>query len=225
MKPRRNLVPSQQDNSGLALAQGDLGVNLFIVLLVVLATLTVAQVSSTSEGYLTPYKRGQTEVPKGPPPLGWQPVLPVVYPKLIARKGQLHLLDMTGVARAFAAQEPMDLGADARDTSRMRENDAEPSAHTVFLRFYSDTVPAAISRASLPLSDVQTEEGNLFLDLLTDTPKVDLFVYPDDVVAVGSIMDALHNRGIAVRLVSMQRDDIFGFVYSGSDLGLEKTFK
>ena len=79
------------DTEGIALAQGDLSINLFIVLLIILSVLTVAQVSSGNQGYRAPYFQGPADDTAGPPVLGWQPLLPA-YPKLVLRGGRVYLV-------------------------------------------------------------------------------------------------------------------------------------
>lgn len=213
------------DTSGMALAQGDLAVNLFIVLVVVLSTLTVAKVSSRSDGFLAPYRRAVLSETPDALVTRWQPVLPV-YPKLVAHDERVYLTDLTALARSFARAETLDLGPDVADTSRMREGDLDPSASTVFLRFYGKaTFPEMLSAASLPLDALDTAEGHAFLDRIAEIPKVDLLVYSEQLVRLGPLMDALYNRNLGVRMVVMPRKDVFGFVYSGGDFGLERTFK
>lgn len=213
------------DTSGMAMAQGDLAVNLFIVLLVVLSVLTVAKVSSSSEGYLTPYQRGETATATSAPVLGWQPVLPA-YPKLVLRNKVVHLLDLTGFANAFAAAAPMDLGADVQDSSKMLPGHLDPSSYQMFLRLYDDTgFPTTLSAASVPLDQLNAEDGIAFFEALGDVPKLDLFAFPDGVADMKPLVDAVHARQIGARIIVMPRQNIFGFVHSGRDFGLERTFK
>ena len=213
------------DLSGTALAQGDLAVNLFIVLLVILAILTLAEISSSSEGYLTPYRRSEPAATAGAPVLGWQPVLPA-YPKIVLRGDSVHLVDLRALATAFAAEAPFDLGPDVGDSSRMTGGDLDPVANRVFLRLYDETTfPSALSAGSVALSKIDGNEGEAFLAPLSSLPKVDLVLFPKGVARAAPLVAVLHARRIAVRPVLMPQQDIFGFVQSGGDFGLERTFK
>ncbi len=212
------------DTEGIALAQGDLSINLFIVLLIILSVLTVAQVSSGNQGYRAPYFQGSADDTVGPPVLGWQPLLPA-YPKLVLRGGRVYLVDLGPLAAAFAAGAPLDLGPDVSDTSMPLADDLDPAAHQVFVRLADATFPAALTGASLAMQDLGTETGTVFLDRFRETPKLDLIVYPDDVDRAVPLVDRLHATGVALRIIVMPKPDVFGFAQSGGDYGLEKSFK
>ena len=213
------------DLSGATLAQGDLAVNLFIVLLLMLSMLTLAQVSAGAEGYLTPYRRSMPDAEAGPPVLGWQPVLPT-YPKLVVRRGSVYVFNATPLSRSFAANEAADLGPHVADTSRRLSGDTDPVSYQVFLRFYDEIdFPEALSSGTMALDALDGLEGRNFLDRLTGTAKLDLFVFPDDMQRLVPLVDALHVRRIALRIVLLPSNDIFGFAQSGRDFGLERAFK
>ena len=213
------------DISGATLAQGDLAVNLFIVFLLMLSILTIAQVSSSTEGYLAPYRSSTPDVESGPPVLGWRPVLPT-YPKLVVRGGNLHLFNPIPLSRSFAADVAMDLGPDVVDTSRWHRDDPDPVSYQVFLRLYDGIeFPEALTSGSIALDALEEAEGQRFLDEITGVAKLDLFVFPDDLQTLVPLVDALHARRIAVRIVVLPSNEIFGFAQSGRDFGLEKTFK
>lgn len=211
----------RQDLSGMAMAQGDLAVNLFIVLLVVLSVLTVAQVSSNADGYLTPFRRSETAEALAAPSLGWQPVLPA-YPKLVVRQGRVHLLDATALALAFAEGAPLVLPDGAVDNSKLLEGHLDPASFQLFVWLHDGGVPAPLSAASVPLNAL---EDDAFWAALGEVPKLDIFAYPDQLAQLTPLLDAVHGRKIAARVVALSNDAIFGYAYSGRDFGLERSFK
>ena len=221
----RDASDEPADTSGSALAQGDLAVNLFIVLLVILAVLTLAEVSSENEGYLTPFRPSESALTVGPPVLGWQPVLPA-YPKVVLRDDTIHLVDLRALAEAFAANTKLNLGNEAIDTSKMLNGDLDPMAHRVFLTIDGEaTFPSALSARAMSLSEIHEQKGEDFFASLGPLSKLDLFLFPQDVARAASLIAKLHDRRIAVRVVMMPRQNAFGFVQSGGDFGLERTFK
>ena len=213
------------DFSGATLAQGDLAVNLFIVLLFMLSILTLAQVSSSAEGYFTPYRHGTPDAEAGPPVLGWQPVLPA-YPKLVVRGGNLHVFNSVPLSYSFAVGKAADLGPDVADTSRRLTGDPDPVSYQVFLRFYDGAgFPEALSSGTMALDALEEVEGQNFLDGLAGTAKLDLFIFPEDMQSLVPLVDALHARRIALRILALPSNDIFGFAQTGRDFGLERAFK
>ena len=213
------------DFSGATLAQGDLAVNLFVVLLLTLSILTLVQLSPNAEGYFTPFRHSTPDAEAGPPVLGWQPVLPA-YPKLVVRGGRVHAFNAAPLSRSFAADEAADLGPNVADTSRRLAGDPDPVSYQVFLRFYDGVgFPDALSSGTMALDALEEVEGQVFLDGLTGIAKLDLFVFPEDMQRLVPLVDALHARRIAIRILMLPSNDIFGFVQSGRDFGLERAFK
>ena len=210
---------------GIALAQGDLATNLFIVLLIITSVLTVAKVSEGNEGYRAPYSQGTNLRLTGAPMLGWQPILPA-YPKLVLRDGMIHLVNLEPLAAAFVADQPMNLGADVFDSSRLLSGDLDPAANQIFLRIYANApFPSELTRGSLAMIDFDGVAGEEFFRRFTDTAKLDLIVYPDDVATAVPLVDRLHGMKVALRIVVMPKLDVFGFADSGSNFGLQKSFK
>jgi|GEM_PF-6999189 len=225
--------PSQSDkNAHLAITQGDLAVNLFIILLIILSALTLAQVSTSTDGYLAPFNSNASTDTDGAPAKSWQAILPI-YPKVVVRGDTAYMVDLRKLAEAFAKDMTMELGPDSRDTSRMLPGDPDPTAHTVFVRLYDqDAFPQDLTAQAVPLTELldvtpqnAAPDATAFWQRLEDTPKIDLILYPDDLSGLTPLMDSFHRRNIAVRLVLMSQQDIFGFSHRGADFGLERSFK
>lgn len=210
--------------AGFAMAQGDIAVNLFVVLLVVLASLSIARLSHSPDGYVSPVARNAAPDQGAPPPLGWKKVLPT-YPKVVVFGGRVHHLDLTALARAFAGDRRLDLGPGARDASRMIRRDLDPSAHKVILWFNQGRIPAPLIHDAVPLSRIAGPEGAAFLKRLGDAPKLDLIVYPDQMARAVPLIDALFDRPTDLRLIVPDRDRALTLVSSGRDFGFERSFK
>tara|TARA_B110000503_G_scaffold44142_1_gene72111 strand:+ start:229 stop:912 length:684 start_codon:yes stop_codon:yes gene_type:complete len=210
----------------VSVAQGDLSVNLFMALLALLAALSVTTVAIGREGYLFWTSSTPQLDPVGAPIAGWHVVLPV-YPKLVIRGGVLHFVDTSAVAQRMVSDTDSIDPEGYRDSTKLLGNDPDPAAFQVFLRIDTDDWPDQLSFAHIPLTDLQEGTGDAaaFLARLTDSRKVDLFLFPAETVGVVSLLDQLHDAFINVRVLVMPSDTIFGFVQSGRDLGLERSFK
>lgn len=210
----------------ISVAQSDLSVNLFIALLALLAALSITAFAIGRQGYLFWSVSTVPEEPVGAPVAGWHVILPV-HPKLVVRNGVLHIVDTTAVARRMASNSGVISFEGYRDTSKLLGSDPDPAGFQVFLRIDTDDWPSELSSAQIPLFELH--QGNdiaaKFLAHLTDNRKIDLFLFPTETNGVVSLLDVLHGEFINVRIVVMPSETIFGFVQSGRDFGLERSFK
>lgn len=214
-----------QDRGLVSLAQGDLSINLFMSLLALLAALSIAALAAGREGFIAVTPFTATEDPAAAPIRSWQPVLPV-HPKLVLRQSELHLLDATEIAQRFIESDGAASAAGYRDSSKSLPGDLDPSAFQVFLGLD----PTARWPASLSAGKAEIVEGapvnlEIFAGALDTTGRADLFLFPDDMAHAVEVIDALYAQDIAVRILKMPRNTVFGFVQSGRDLGLERSFK
>ena len=136
---RRSAQPSKQADT---VFQSDLAMNLFMVLMVILATLAAGTAAITQVGFTAPMTSEQ--VPDPQPPLGmvgsWAPVLPVL-PRLVVRDGSVQRLDLDLLAESFAAGQPLIRGMDA---SRQPAEKLDPSAYLVELVLLDAPIPQEI---------------------------------------------------------------------------------
>lgn len=225
-QPRENHTPT--DTSGIASAQGDIAVNLFVVLLVVISLLSVTAASRSDQGFLSPLLHSSPSEMSAAPFKSWQPILPT-HPKILVRGDYAYLLDFNDLAVAFAAGKKAGFGEFGFDTSRLLPNDPDPSGFEVSVLLDRETLPANFSNASVridKLNEPDADENALhFIKTVGGLAHVDVFYYDQTKLGAQTIAAYLLKNKIAVRLVLLRKDYLFGFASSGRRSGLEESFK
>lgn len=143
MTPRR-----EHKGAGLELLQGDLSMNFFIILMVILAALSIAAVATVTDGF-----RSNVEIEADPDrPLAlinsWAPTRSL-RPRLLVREGVVYRMQLDAFARNFAAGERF-LPSTGIDASNHLPDDPDPAAHRIILQLLSNPVPDTLYSWSLP---------------------------------------------------------------------------
>lgn len=211
-----------------SLVQGDLAVNLFMVLLSVLATLSIAAAVVSSQGY--PVKMQEEGAPERPRGLsrGWNPVQQL-RPRLVVLEGHVALLTTAPLAEALVNGQPLMPDVPGYDASKPLTSDPDPSAFKVLLNFGPDPLPPELIRWQLPATAFGTAEAGPVLPsevetLIEEAPAVDILVYPDNEELAWSLAAALHDRDVPFALLFQARPRL-GFQRATPLYGFEMIYK
>jgi len=134
----------------LELLQGDLSMNFFIILMVILAALSIAAVATVTDGFRT-----KVEAEADPDlPLAliksWAPTRSL-RPRLYVRDGVIYRMQLDQFAQSFARGERF-LPASGIDASNHLPADPDPAAHRIYLQLLANPVPDTLFTWSLPAS-------------------------------------------------------------------------
>ena len=219
--------------------QGDLSVNLFMILLVVLATLSVVSVLVSRVGLPG---RHASEVDRAQPLAivrSWQPVQPI-QTRLLIRGGLVTRMRFDDFALAFARGEPLATEPPGVEGALLLEGEPGPGAVRLLLSLDSDRPPpAAFSAWTVPAAVFAEEEepggaeGGGRGEALASGPAAelaqgdgfDLFVAPGDETAAWDIAAWLHAREKRFRFLFLPRKDIFAVERASSNAGFEEIYK
>lgn len=190
-------TPDHETDSGLGVLQGDLSMNFFMILMVILATLTIASVAVITEGFPVRMERE----PPADPPLGliksWTPVREL-RPKLLIRDGQVHRMQLDSFATLFAKGEKYapELGIDA---SNHLPQDPDPTAHMLVLQLGSARLPEDLYSWRLP-AEAFAAKGELPAEVIAELQTMaaaDIYLYEGDEEAawdLGARLSELNTR-------------------------------
>mmetsp|Transcript_22853 Transcript_22853/g.38175 ORF Transcript_22853/g.38175 Transcript_22853/m.38175 type:complete len:218 (-) Transcript_22853:1984-2637(-) len=217
-------MESDEPTEQTAVVQGDLSMNLFMVLLSVLATLAIAAAAVATEGFRKPMlSEPDRAVPELLSP-GWSPV-PQVRQRLIVRMDGLYLLDLDGRARALSKGEGFRLEG-VTDSSRINSSDPDPQAHQLILILSAGSLPPELYHFHVPTDQILAGEMGPEWDLLLDSgQEVDLLVYPDTDEIAWHIASALYHNRSPFRLLFQSRKNQIGYQRSTKNFTFEDFYK
>jgi hypothetical protein len=208
--------------------QSDLAMNLFMVLMVFLATLAVSTVAITQVGFKVRMTPDPISEPQ--PPLGmvrsWAPVLPIL-PRLVVRDGSVQRLDLDRLAESFAAGRAVVRGI---DQSQHLEKDPDPSAYLVDFVLLNDAIPDEILSWRIPGTALAQGSSNdsalepLNNDLLA-FHQFDVFIYPGQEELAWGLLARLHKANKRYRVVFVHRSQRLEIERESSRFTFEDRYK
>lgn len=217
-----------EDNSAFDVIQGDLAMNIFIVLLVVLSVFSLAASTTAIDGF-----KVDTIPTKKESPLaalaGWNPVQPL-QPKLLLREGVLYKLDTLKIAKNFYAGNKHLVTPELLVETKMLNEDRDPASYSNSFYFEGKNIPKIFVEYAIPVkyfsSNEAKEEG---LDLLSvDLSKhsgLDLLYFPNQSKNAAKILTLLYEAGNTTRMISLSSDNSFTLNRSSSIYAFEDAYK
>lgn len=211
-----------------SVVQSDLSVNLFMVLLAVLATLAITLTVVSKEGFRT-YLTSEPASDEVPMALshGWLPVQPLRQ-RLLVRRSGLWLLDSTAIARARLSGQRIADDIPGYDVSRPLYDDPEPSSYLVDFGFGPDEPVDEITAwhiesSKLSLGAIDTWPAQWF-SFLVDTRQIELVIYPGAEELAWHVAYQLYYEGATFRLL-FQREQRLRYGRRTVDYTLEAIYK
>jgi len=227
-RPKRGASAHQPRKQVDTIFQSDLAMNLFMVLMVFLATLAVSTVAITQVGFKVRMTSDPISDPQ--PPLGmvrsWAPVLPVL-PRLVVRDGSVQRLDFDRLAESFVAGRAVVRGI---DQSQHLEKDPDPSAYVVDFVLLNDAIPEEIISWRIPGTAFAQGPNNdstlepFSKDLLTFS-QFDVFIYPGQEELAWDVLARLHKANKRYRVVFVHRSGRLEIERESSRFTFEDRYK
>jgi hypothetical protein len=215
-------MDDHSDNS--AVAQGDIAVNLFMVLLSVLAALVIVAAVASPIGFRKPMIAETANNENLGLVPGWAPV-PQARQRLAARADGLWLINLDGLAEALAERKRF-LPDTSLDNSTVMSSDPDPQAHIVSLDTDTDPLPTTITQWKLDVDALQDPD---FLPLewtafLSTGPEIDILVFPGGEAQAWDVARDLQMNGSPFRLL-FQIDNRIRFQRSTARFTFEDVYR
>lgn len=196
-------MPKDRENPN-ALMQGDLSINLFMVLLSVLSALTILATVASSQGFRQPVRSEDAQNVPLALTRGWSPV-PELRDLILVRADGLYMLDGMALADTFVTAGRLDPG----DNSRLFAQDRDPQAYHIQLAFYQGGIPDGYWSWHLdPQSLAADSWPARWTDLLATGTPVDLAIYEGGETFAWQAATQLYDNGQAFRLLFQARDQV-----------------
>lgn len=209
-----------------AVFQSDLAMNLFMVLMVALATLTATSAAVTTIGFKVRMSSEQTD----DRPLGlvasWQPVLPV-SPRLVVRNGMVVRLDMDRLAESFAVGRAF---LPVLNNSKQLEADPDPSAYKIELILLNDAIPKEVVAWEIAAGAFASESTDAtlrqpFEQDVKRFEQFDVYVFPSHDQVAWDIVMRLNKANKRYRLQFIDRNERLQFERASTRFTFEDMYK
>ena len=209
------------------LVQGDLAVNLFMVFLSILATLTITVTVLATEGFKVDMESEDMDEASLGMSRGWAPVQHI-RPRLLIRNGSVTYVDFTRVGVAFIDPDAFQPEIPGYNESRLYADDPDPGAFLVKLGIGDDPLPEELVVWSVPAdtfrADSDQEIPPDLAQFFETNQAIDLMVYADAETDSWHLASYLYENKIRTRFY-FWRSKVIGFRRLTDDYTFEKVYK
>lgn len=210
-----------------SLIQGDLSMNLFMVLLTVLATLSISIVAIVQDGFKINSKNDSTDALDLALVPGWSPVQSI-NPRIIVRDGYFMRLDLSAFASDFANGRVYAEEIPGFDNSNPLPNDPEPTAYRLaFLHgpgaFPEDMIAWKLSFSALGPNSNENIPPEILNEIMQYS-RADIHIYPNTEQNAWDFVAFLYQNRIGYRLL-FRKKNLLQFGRSSKNFSFEETYK
>ena len=175
---KRKLRSYSSDSS---LIQGDLSMNLFIILLTILAILVFSSMKLSTTGFEVRFEKDNDDDQIEGVSRGWSPIQPIHH-RLLVRESIITLFNPTPIAITFARGEENEFILRGNDKTRLPSNpDNDPTAYVFSLGLSNKPVPKELTYWSTELESPDSTprfSNPAANDFFSDENYFDIFIYP-----------------------------------------------